>query len=178
MSVEAREGKVVAVCTSEKHGYPTYPQDIVSIGLLGIPDDAHSGELRESFREPGTFKPNDRPICIVAKEVQEEMQMLGYDMHHGDFNEQMVVEGLGDLGDIPVGTLITFDNGLMLEVVDHAYPCTKLEDYKGKGLIKALAERKEDGSVYSKRGILCKVIQPDELKPGTTIRIWKQYAAA
>lgn len=171
MIIESRVGKVVAVCKSPEHGFPTYPQDFVSIGMLGIDGDAHSGELRESFTKPGTLKPNDRPISIVAEEIRLwANEELGLDIKHGDFNEQIVVEGLGDLGDVEVGTVITFGNGIILEVADHAYPCKKLEAHNGKGLIKALVE-KRDGGVYSRRGILCKVIEPGDLVPGETIEI-------
>lgn len=165
-------GRVVAVCKSPEHGFPTYPQDFVTIGYLGIDGDAHSGELRPSFTQPGTLKPNDRPISIIAEEVRLQInQELDLQVQHGDFNEQIVVEGLGDLGDIEVGTIISFDNGIMLEVVDHAYPCVRLEQHNnGKGMIQALAEKRE-GKVYSKRGILCKVIVPGDLEAGTTLTI-------
>lgn len=171
MSVESKSGKVVAVCMSSEHGFPTYPQDFVVIGVLGIEGDAHSGELRESFTKPGTLKPNDRPISIVSEEVRVWVnENLELDMKHGDFNEQIVVEGMGDLGDIEVGTVVTFDNGITLEVVDHAYPCKKLEDHNGSGLIKALAEKTENG-VYSRRGILCKVLNGGELKSGVGVSL-------
>lgn len=172
MSIESKTGKVVAVCLSPEHGFPTYPQEVVSIGMLGIEGDAHSGELRASFRNKGTLKPNDRPISIVSEEIRLWVnETLGLDMQHGDFNEQIVVEGLGDMGDFEDGTLVTFDNGVILEVVDHAYPCDTLEKHNNApGLSKALAQKKE-GGVYSKRGILCKVIQPGELTAGVGVRI-------
>jgi hypothetical protein len=167
----SKEGTVVAVCMSPEHGYPTHPQTSIAVGLLGIDGDAHSGPLRESFRNPGTLKNNDRPISIVADEVRVWVNSsLNLTMEHGDFNEQMVVSGLGDLGDIPIGAHLIFSSGLELEVVDRAYPCAKLEAHNGKGLIKALAE-KRDGEVYSRRGILCKVIEIGELEPGATVRV-------
>lgn len=174
MQQEALIGRVIAVCKSPEHGYPTYPQGMITIGMLGIEGDAHSGELRESFTQPGTLKPNDRPISIVSEEVRLWLnEVHGFDMDHGDFNEQIVVEGLGDLGNVPIGTIITFEDGVILEVVDRAYPCTKLEDHNGAGLINHLLIRSEvrGEKPYSKRGILCKVIQPGDLKPGSTVKI-------
>jgi len=152
MSVESKSGKVVAVCMSPEHGFPTYPQDFIVIGMLGIEGDAHSGELRESFTKPGTLKPNDRPISIVAEEIRIWVNKnLGLDMQHGDFNEQIVVEGLSDLGDVEVGSVVTFDNGIMLEVVDHAYPCKKLEDHNGLGLNEATPATLRSGFQLLKR---------------------------
>lgn len=127
--------------------------------------------MRESFNHPGTFKRNDRPISIVADEVLAEVnRQLGLNMKPGDFNEQIVIEGLGDLGDTPIGSKIVFEGGVMLEVVDYAYPCLKLEAHNGTGLITALA-KKTEGKVYSKRGILCKVISTGELSPGATVQL-------
>lgn len=175
MEMKTKSGVVIAICTSKKHGYPTYPQNgVVTIGLPGIPGDAHFGELRESFRNPGTFKPNDRPISIVSEEVRQWINAnLDLNMKHGDFNEQIVVQGLGDLGDIPIGTRIAFEGGVILEVVDYAYPCVKLEVHNGgEGkLMKSLIKKNPDGSIYSKRGILCKVIKPGELQAGYKVRL-------
>lgn len=124
---EINEGTVVAVCMSPVHGYPTYPQEKVTIGMQGIEGDVHSGAMRESFTKPGTQKPNDRPISIVAQEVMDDVnKSLGLHMQPGDFNEQVLVSGLGDLGDTPIGARVVFDSGVRLEVVDRAYPCEVL----------------------------------------------------
>jgi len=169
---EQRKGKVVAVCSSPKHGFPTYPQDRVHIGPEGIPGDAHSGPMRASFTRPGTQKPNDRPISIVSDEVRQEMNhRLGLNMQPGDFNEQVSVSGLGDLGDVPIGSRVDFSTGVSLEVVDKAYPCAELERYNGRGLIKELARKEPDGTIYSRRGILAKVISTGDLQPNDEVTV-------
>ncbi|MBI2032447.1 MAG: hypothetical protein HYV38_00760 [Candidatus Levybacteria bacterium] len=118
-SPDIRRGRVVAVCMSPNHGYPTYPQEAVTVGSLGIVGDAHSGYMRESFTRPGTMKPNDRPISIVADEVRAEMsEKFGVDIDPGDFNEQVLVEGLGDLSDVEIGSAITFESGVELKVTE------------------------------------------------------------
>jgi hypothetical protein len=165
-------GNVVAVCMSDKHGFPTVPQEMVTIGMLGIDGDAHSGEMRASFTQKGTLKPNDRPISIVSNEVRELLiEVCGYNMEFGDFNEQIVVEGLGDMGDFSVGTVLTFEGGVMLEVLDHAYPCLELEKHNGKGLMKDLLipSKAQNGKPYSMRGILCKVLSPGDLRAGNGV---------
>lgn len=170
--IEIRKGKVVAVCSSPKHGFPTSPRERVTIGEYGIPGDAHSGPMRESFRRPGTFKPNDRPISIVADEVRQEMNAtLGLNMKPGAFNEQILVSGLGDMGDVPNGSKIAFSSGVTLEKVDSAYPCAQLESHNGRGLIQALARKLADGTVYSRRGILTRVLATGELQPGDEVTI-------
>ena len=166
-------GSVEAVCMSPDHGFPTHPQDMVTIGINGIEGDAHSGIMREIFRSPGVLKPNDRPISIVADEVRRKVnERLGIKMRAGDFNEQVLVSGLGDLGDVAIGDLVRFDTGVLLEVVDQAYPCAKLEAHNGNAkLIKALLTKDEEGNVHNKRGILTKVITPGTLCAGVGVLI-------
>lgn len=169
----SKEGVVAAVCMSSEHGYPTYPQTCIAVGMLGTPGDAHSGELRESFKVPGTFKYNDRPYSIVADEVRLYLNAtLGLSMEHGDFNEQIVVTGLGDLGDVEIGSRLVFSGGVILEIVDRAYPCEKLKSHNqnNKKIIKTLAQ-KSGKEIYSRRGVLAKVVQTGQLSPGETVRV-------
>src|SRR3990167_7115910 len=123
------EGRIIAVCLSEKHGYPTYPKPFVAVGMLGMEGDAHSGELRESFTKPGTLKPNDRPISIVADEVRREMNArFGLNIQPGGFNEQILVTGLGDLSYVEIGDHVLFGDEAMpldIEITDNAYPCAR-----------------------------------------------------
>ncbi len=173
MTTEQREGRIVAVCSSPNHGYPTYPQDEVIVGLLGIEGDAHSGELRESFRQPGTLKPNDRPISIVSDEVRREMNArFGTNIQPGGFNEQVLVTGLGDLSDVEIGDRVTFDGGVTLEVTDNAFPCDKLTGFHSEpGLLKSLV-KKSEGTHRSRRGILTKVLEVGTLVPGERVTLY------
>lgn len=136
------QAEVVAVCSSERHGFPTCPRAFVV-----------------------------RPMCIVADEVYELVRQHGYKMQHGDFNEQMVVRGWGDLGDIPLGAPIVTSGGLTLRVTDYAYPCKKLESHNGKGLMDLLLVGSEEKGKkpYTKRGILCEVVTPGIAMPGDTL---------
>ncbi len=167
------KGSIVAVCMSPDHGYPTYPQQSIRIEELGIPGDAHSGPLRPSFTNPGTLKPNDRPISIVADEERREMsERFGIDMQPGNFNEQILVSGMGDLSDIKAGARVVFDSGVELEVVEPAFPCVRLEAHNGaQGMMRALTIPQEDGKALSRRGILTRVIQVGDLEPGVGVTI-------
>lgn len=173
MVKELRQGNVVAVCKSPEHGYPTYPQSLVVIGMPGIEGDAHSGALRESFTKPGTMKPNDRPISIVADEVRREMNArFGLHIKPGGFNEQILVRDLGDLSYVEIGDQVVFDSGVELEITDVAYPCTKLSTYHGEpGLIEALLIPEQHKKPKSKRGILARVVTPGELHEGVGVAL-------
>jgi MOSC domain-containing protein YiiM len=169
----------VAVSSSPTHGYPTTPRERVVVTPWGILGDAHSGLIRDSFMKPGTRKWNDRPISIVANESRQRVNKeLGLNLQAGDFNEQILVEGLGDLGWVLFGSLVYFeDSGVRLEVVDYSTPCQKLAKHTGaniRDLNKLLVDNKrhtEPGKPYSGRGILAKVIWPGIIEPGDTMHI-------
>lgn len=167
MSAEIRQGRVTAVCMSSNHGYPTVPKDSVYVGPLGIEGDAHSGPDRESFTNPGTRKPNDRPISIVSEEVYKEINYtFGLSAKHGAFNEQVVVEGMGDLSDVEIGSRVMMGD-VLLEVTDSAWPCDRLNAHMGEPLLKKrLVYEDEHGIRRTKRGIVAKVIEEGELTPG------------
>ena len=168
-------GIVHSVLKSPNHGFPTYSQDVVDIKTDGVDGDAHAGPLRNSYRNPGTLKPNDRPISIVAKEVIDEMREkfgLTRTMKPGGFNEQVVVEGLGDLADAGEGDTLSFEGGVILEIVEGAMPCNKLNEYHGEPMLaKTLAEVQPDGTIYTRRGALAKVLIPGILMPGEVVTI-------
>lgn len=179
MSPHKYEGIVTGVFSSPDHGYPTIKRDQVVVGLLGIEGDAHSGALRESFRNKGTLKPNDRPISIISIEVINKMnRQFGLKMTEADFNAQLGVMGLGDLGWITIGSILTFrSGGVVLKITDHAQPCVKLETHNAQvGLSKALIDLsapKVDDIVYSRRGILASVLNPGKLSEGIGITVYQ-----
>ncbi len=175
MVTETKSGYVTTVCSSQNHGYPTYPRSYVEVESTGIKGDAHSGNMRESFRNPGTLKPNDRSISIVALEVMNAMnRKFGTNIQPGDFNDQVVVNGMGNLSDVEIGDHVIFSGGVKLIVTDNAMPCAKLNTYNGEPqLAKALVKKRRDGSLKTMRGILAQVTEPGLLAPGEKVTITK-----
>lgn len=174
MSAELRQGTVTAVCMSPDHGYPTHPQESVYVGALGIEGDAHSGPDRASSTNPGTIKPNDRPISIVSEEVYKEInETFGLSAKHGDFNEQVVVDGFGDLSDVEIGSRVMMGD-VVLEVTDNAWPCVRLNKHLGEPLLaKKLVFEDQNGKKRTKRGIVARVIEEGQLAVGIEAMIIK-----
>lgn len=170
-NTERAVGKVVAVCLSDTKAYPKYPQNHVRVSPHGIEGDAHAGAYRPSHRNPDVMKPNDRAVTVVAKEVMDDVNAtLGLEMKPGDFNENILVEGLGDLSDLKKGDQLVFGNGLVIDVTDQNPPCKKLDAYNGRGLIKATIGRR-DGEIHNRRGILGVPQQRTELAPNVEVTI-------
>ena len=170
MSIEARQGTIVAICTNPNSGYPTVSQERAVVGPTGIEGDSHADPNRISLNK-GFQKPN-RHILIVSDEVRQEMnEIFDINMQPGDFNEQILVTGLGDLTDVERGDQFHFETGVVLEATDPAFGCANLERHNGGAkLIKALREVRGDKEV-SKRGRHTRVLQTGDLQPGVSVTV-------
>lgn len=155
-----RLGTIVAVCMKAERGVPKIPQVAVTVGEYGIEGDFHAGPMRT--RSNGEVLPNTRHISIVAKEVFDDLNReLGTDIPHGGFGENILVEGMGDLGGLKEGDLLRFSSGVELEVTGQNDPCKNLMVYHDQIPKKS----------YGRRGVLAIVKTTGHLKPGDTVSI-------
>lgn len=177
MPIEAKSGTIVAVCRSGVKDYPKYPQAEVYVGWRGIDKDAHAGYAKRRFTKPRIFfKPNNREVSIVADEVRQAInQDLGLNIQPGGFNENLLISGLGDLGDIKGGSLMVFESGVELLITEQNSPCEKLEQFHQAKMIKATTEV-DESEVRNKRGLVAVVFQMGQLRPGerfSLVEDWK-----
>jgi MOSC domain-containing protein YiiM len=153
-------GTVVAVCLRKEGGVPKYPQHEVIVGEYGIEGDWHSGPMRT--RSNGEVVPNTRHVSLVAKEVFDDLNReLGTDIPHGGFGENILVEGMGDLGSIAEGDVLRFSSGVELEVTAQNDPCKNLMVYHNQ--IPKLS--------YGRRGLLAVVRATGRVKAGDTVSV-------
>lgn len=155
-----RVGTVVAVCLRKEGGVPKYPQSEVVVGEYGIEGDWHSGPMRA--RSNGEVVPNTRHVSLVAKEVFDDLNReLGTDIPQGGFGENILVQGMGDLGDIAEGDVLRFSSGVELEVTGQNDPCKNLMVYHNQ-----IPKRS-----YGRRGVLAVVRTTGRLEPGDTVSV-------
>ncbi|MDR1872621.1 MAG: MOSC domain-containing protein [Deltaproteobacteria bacterium] len=136
------EGKIVAICLSEAKGTPKKP---VSQGTLipehGLKDDAHAGKWH-------------RQVSLLSYNKVEEFNAKGALANHGDFGENILVEGL-DLRLLPVGTRLKMGAAL-LEVTQIGKEChSHCQIYHRVG-----------DCIMPREGIFAKVLTGGEVKPG------------
>lgn len=149
--MKERFGSIVAACISPNEGLPKYPQQRVIVGEYGLEGDFHNRQMRRSFSKPGTLKPNeDRHITVVAQEALEAFNgELGLDLKAGDFGENFLTKGLGDLADVPEGAVISIGRSIVLRVTKQNAPCKKLQQHH-RLMVKA---------AYGRRGVLCAIVK-------------------
>jgi molybdenum cofactor synthesis domain-containing protein len=85
------QGIVRAVCISDKRGVQKRNVDTVRLELgWGIDGDAHGGDWH-------------RQVSLLSYDKVQDFNAKGADVSHGDFGENIVVEGI-DFKNLPVGT--------------------------------------------------------------------------
>lgn len=143
-------GVVVAVCTSPKGDIPKFPQPYVTVEQRGFKGDFHNREMRPSFSQRGTFKPNtDRHISLVAVEVLEGLgKHIGKTLKPGALSENITTRGLGDLSQIPDGARLLIGDKVILRVSQQNAPCKNVRASYG---LEAYTW------IQGRRGILCAV---------------------
>ncbi len=145
-----RSGYVAAICTSPNGGVPKYAQDIVELGLHGLAGDYHNRAMRPGHGRLGVLMPNNnRHLTIVAREVYEFLNAeLGTTLAAGSFGENILVEDMGDLGDVPPDARVTTCCGrVVLRVTAQNEPCVNLQTY----------HRLMAKMAYGQRGLLCAI---------------------
>lgn len=141
----AAEGKVLAVCISEKKG--TQKTEVPEIRLLpdyGIEGDAHAGKWH-------------RQVSMLSFEKIEEFRSRGAEVDFGAFGENLVVEGF-DLSRLPVGTRFQIGSAV-LELTQIGKEC-----HTHCAIYRVMSD-----CIMPREGVFTKVIQGGTVKPGDPV---------
>ena len=144
----ARQGEVVAVCTSPGKGMRK--SDVGSARLLearGLEGDAHAG-------------PGDRQVSLLADESVDKMRSLGLDVGPGDFAENLTVRGL-DLCNLPVGTCLKVGDEVCLRLTRIGKEChSRCAIYVQAG-----------DCVMPREGVFAEVVRGGEVRRGDRVEV-------
>lgn len=154
------EGKVVAVCLSATGGVPKYPQDEIEIGPYGVNGDYHAGEYRTNGK--GERELSRRHVTVVAAEAIEAVsEVIGARIPEGGVGENVLVQGLGDLGAVQPGQRLRFPSGAELEVTGQNNPCSNLQVYHPQ----------TPKHLYGRRGLLTVVVRAGTVRSGDAVEL-------
>ncbi|MBU1428087.1 MOSC domain-containing protein [bacterium] len=142
------KGKIVAVCRSEKKG--TVKKEIAK-GLLiedfGLERDAHSGKWH-------------RQISLLGVESINKMKGKGFKIKHGDFAENLTVEGIV-LYQLPLETKLKVGENVLLEVTQIGKECHYDCEIR----------KKIGDCVMPREGIFARVLKGGKVKAGDGIEV-------
>lgn len=151
--------QVLAVHASEVHGFSKPAVAAIEIVEgLGVSGDAHAGSTvkHRSRVKVDPTQPNLRQVHLIAAELLDEVNALGFDVAPGALGENITTQGI-DLIDLPRGTILAIGETVRLDVTGLRNPCHQIEDFR-PGLLKQMIGRRDDGTPLLKTGIMTVVV--------------------
>jgi MOSC domain-containing protein YiiM len=164
--------KVEAVFKSNTHTMSKLEQSkIILLEGLGVEGDAHMGVTvkHRSRVAIDPTQPNLRQVHLIHAELFDELQTRGFTVQAGQMGENITTRGI-DLLSLPKGTKMFLGENAILEITGLRNPCTQLDGLQA-GLMNAVLDRDEAGSLIRKAGIMGVVLAGGEVKPGDEIRV-------
>ncbi|MGV3590826.1 MAG: MOSC domain-containing protein [Gammaproteobacteria bacterium] len=138
---------------------------------LGIDGDVHQGETvrhRSRMRHDPTL-PNLRQVHLIHEELHDELRAAGFGVGPGVMGENITTRGIDLLG-LPTGTRLQLGADAVIELTGLRNPCKQLDDYH-QGLMAAVLERRTDGTLVRKAGVMAIVLRDGVVRAGDTIRV-------
>jgi len=163
---------VIAVASDSGHNVikPTKPA-ITLIAGFGVEGDAHAGEkiqhLYDKKRNPDA--PNLRQVHLMHAELFDELAEQGITVLPGQMGENIVTRGI-DVLNLPQRAEFHFPSGAIIQITGLRSPCSKLNVIHPE-LLKAVVEKRADGSLNKKTGIMSVVLKGGDIREGDAIKV-------
>lgn len=161
---------VVAVARDAEHRFSKQPaREIRIIQGLGVEGDAHQGVTvqHRSRVAVDPTQPNLRQVHLIHAELFEELRAKGFDVQPAQLGENITTSGIDLLG-LPRGALLRIGDSVVLEVTGLRNPCAQIDKFRS-GLLKAVVDRRPDGALIRKAGIMTVVRAGGVVRPGDSI---------
>ncbi|HEV3486225.1 MAG TPA: MOSC domain-containing protein [Vicinamibacterales bacterium] len=165
-------GVVIAVSRSRGHTFSKATQPRIRlVAGLGVESDAHQGvtvkHRSRVARDP--TQPNLRQVHLIHSELHDELAAKGFDVIAGQMGENVTTRGV-PLLELPLGTRLRLGARAVVELTGMRNPCVQLERFR-RGLLAAVLERRGDGTLVRKAGVMGVVIAGGDVAPGDAIEV-------
>lgn len=165
--------RVQTVAASCGHGFSKTVRDRIEIiAGIGIAGDAHAGRTvkHRSRVRVDPNQPNLRQVHLIHAELLTELHQRGFAVEPGDLGENILTTGI-DLLALPRGSILTIDpSGARLEITGLRNPCAQIDAFQ-RGLLSAVLDRKADGSLIRKAGVMAIALTGGAIRPGDRITV-------
>jgi MOSC domain-containing protein YiiM len=163
--------RIVGLARSAEHAFSKEPcERLTLVAGLGVADDAHAGvtvqHLSRIRKDPG--QPNLRQVHLIHAELFDELAAKGFVVRPGDLGENVTTRGIDLLG-LVAGTRLKVGEAV-LRVTGLRNPCAQIDDFC-PGLLKEMVEKRPDGSLIRKCGVMAVVERDGEIGVGDAIAI-------
>jgi len=163
---------VLNVSKNAKHEFSkNATSTILLIKDEGVEGDAHRGvTVKHRSRviiDP--TKPNLRQVHFFDYETIKELQIKGFNVNASSLGENITTLGI-DLLSLPAGTILKIGTESQVEITGLRNPCVQLDEFQ-KGLMSALLDRDENGTLIRKAGIMGIVLNGGIVRVGDNIDV-------
>ena len=164
--------KVKALSKDGKHRFSKQAcNSLTLLTGLGVEGDAHCGATVQHLSriKVDPTQPNLRQVHLLHSELLLELQDNGFQVDAGSMGENILTEGIDLLG-LPKNTLLEIGQNTVLQITGLRNPCAQLDNFQS-GLTQAVLERRSDGSVQRKAGIMAVVVNGGSINVGDAITV-------
>jgi MOSC domain-containing protein YiiM len=165
-------GIVEAVAKAPRHQLgKRVVSDIQLFAGLGVGGDAHAG-VTVKHRSRARVTPdasNLRQVHLIHAELFDELATQGFAVGAGVMGENVATRGI-DLLDLPRGTRLKLGDTAVIELTGLRNPCAQLDQHQ-PGLMKATLEKRADGTLVRKAGVMAIVLHGGNVRNGDPIAV-------
>ena len=164
--------QVLAVHRSGSHTFSKHEEEAVAlVPGLGVQGDAHAGSTVKHRsrvrRDPSA--PNLRQVHLMHAELFDELVAKGFAVWPGELGENITTRDI-DLLALPRGARLRLGAHAVVEVTGLRNPCSQLDKFQ-PGLMAAVLEKKPDGTLLRKAGLMAIVVEGGDVSPGDSVEV-------
>lgn len=165
------EPHVFGLARSVAHHFSKLPCDSLRlVEGLGVEGDAHSGEtvqhLSRIKQDPD--QPNLRQVHLIHAELLDALVEHGYVLAPGALGENVTTRGIDLLG-LAEGTRLLIGD-TVIRVTGLRNPCRQIDAFM-PGLLKHMVEKRPDGTLNRKCGVMAVVERGGTITLGAPIGV-------
>ncbi len=160
---------VLGLARSVAHHFSKLPADHLRlIEGIGVEGDAHSGETVQHLSrvKQDPTQPNLRQVHLIHGELLDELAEHGYVLAPGALGENVTTRGL-DLLDLAQDTRLRIGE-TVIRVTGLRNPCRQIDEFM-PGLLKHMVQKRPDGTLNRKCGVMAVVERGGEIAVGAEI---------
>jgi MOSC domain len=161
---------ILALARDGAHRFAKQAQErLTLLAGVGVEGDAHAGRLVQHLsriaRDPTT--PNLRQVHLIHAELFEELAVKGFVVEPGQLGENVTTRGINLLA-LSRGTRLRLGPDALIEITGLRNPCNQINGI-APGLMNAVLDQAEDGSLVRKCGVMAVVVSTGEVRVGDPI---------
>lgn len=163
---------VIAVARDAGHHFSKQiVPEIAIVAGLGVSGDAHSGVTvkHRSRVRADPSQPNLRQVHLIHSELFDDVGEQGFRVTPGELGENITTRGIDLLG-LPRGAILRIGETVRLQVTGLRNPCAQIDAFQ-RGLLAAVLDKRADGTLIRKAGIMAIALLGGPVRPGDAITV-------